>query len=96
MKTYYVYLLCCSDDTFYTGVTNDVWRRLEEHQQGLNPTSYTYKRRPVTLSYFAEFSDPLTAIAKEKQIKKWSKAKKQALIDEHWDDLIKASKKRFS
>ena len=97
MKThqYVVYILKCNDDTYYTGVTNDVNRRLAEHQSGDDPTSYTFKRRPVQLVFFAEFSNIDYAIEKEKQIKKWSKAKKEALIEGKFELLPELSKKKF-
>lgn len=92
---YFVYILKCNDDTYYTGVTNDVSRRLAEHQSGEDINSYTCKRRPVQLVFFAEFSDIDYAIEKEKQIKKWSKAKKEALIEGKYELLPDLSKKKF-
>ena len=87
MRTYFVYILLCSDDTYYTGITNNLERRFAEHQEGSNPNSYTYKRRPVDLVFFETFSDPNTAIAFEKRLKKWSQKKKKALIEKNWDKL---------
>jgi putative endonuclease len=95
MKRLSVYILKCSDDSYYTGVTNNLTRRLSEHQHGRNPTSYTYSRRPVELMFYAEFTDFLCAIAKEKQIKRWSNAKKKALIEGRFDDLVNLAKKKF-
>lgn len=95
MRQLFVYILKCSDDTFYTGVTNNIDRRLDEHNSGRSPGSYTYTRRPVKLMYHAGFTDFYAAIAKEKQIKRWSNAKKQALIDGRFDDLVNLAKKRF-
>jgi len=95
MKSYYVYILKCSDDTFYTGVTSNLAKRFTEHEQGKYRDSYTYKRRPVTLAFYCEFTDVNMAILKEKQIKKWSKAKKQALINGQFDDLVNLAKKKF-
>lgn len=92
---YFVYLLKCNDGNYYTGVTNDVSRRLAEHQSGDEPKSYTFKRRPVKLVFFAEFSNIDYAIEKEKQIKKWSKAKKEALIEGKFELLPELSKKKF-
>tara|TARA_B100001109_G_C18845735_1_gene466736 strand:- start:937 stop:1236 length:300 start_codon:yes stop_codon:yes gene_type:complete len=92
---YYLYLLECSDKTYYTGVTNDIERRLKEHENGINPDSYTHSRRPVELKWFEEFQYIDKAIAFEKKIKKWSKAKKQALIEGDFDILPKLSKKKF-
>ena len=54
----YVYILECSDRSFYTGVTNDIDRRVEEHQSGENKEAYSYSRRPVKLVYSEFFIDP--------------------------------------
>lgn len=87
MKTLYVYILECSDDSYYVGVTNNVGRRFIEHLTGLHETAYTYKRRPVKLVYCRQFTDPMEAIRYEKQVKGWSKAKKTALINNDFDLL---------
>ncbi|MDQ7916664.1 GIY-YIG nuclease family protein [Mesonia sp. MT50] len=87
MKTYFVYLLECSDGLLYTGFTNNLSRRIEEHQKGLNRTCFTYKRRPITLVFHQEFKDVQQAIYFEKKIKKWSSKKKQALIHGDFDKL---------
>jgi len=92
---FYVYILKCNDDTYYTGITNDVFRRLNEHQSGKYFGSYTYFRLPVELVYYESFTDPETAIHFEKKIKKWSKAKKEALINEAYHKLPGLSKKTF-
>lgn len=94
MPKYFVYILKCSDLTYYTGVTSNLQQRLLEHKEGKHPKSYTYGRRPVSLVYCAEFSDVRYAISKEKQIKKWSKAKKKALINGDFDLLVALSKKK--
>jgi putative endonuclease len=94
MKIIYVYILKCSDNTFYTGVTNDMDRRLKEHHSGIHKDSYTYSRRPITLVYHERFSDPALAIKWEKRIKKWSQKKKKALIDGDWDKLVEYSKSK--
>ena len=80
MRKYYVYMLQCSDGSYYTGVTNDCQRRLAEHSEGLSDTSYTFSRLPVELVYVAEFQYVLDAIAWEKRIKRWGRKKKEALI----------------
>lgn len=94
-KMYFVYILRCADGIYYTGVTNDVQRRLLEHQGGENSNSFTFSRRPVSLVYLTEFSNIEHAIEMEKKIKKWSKAKKEALINENYDLLPTLSKKVF-
>lgn len=95
MKIYYVYILKCSDKTYYTGITSNLEKRVFEHQQGKHQESYTYKRRPVELVFYAEFSDVGFAIDTEKQIKKWSRAKKEALINSEYEKLPNLAKKKF-
>ena len=92
MKTYFVYILKCSDDSFYTGITNNLDRRIYEHNIGIDIVAFTFKRRPVELVWFEMFTEPSQAIFVEKKIKGWSRRKKQALIDENWDKLIEYSK----
>lgn len=92
MKFYYVYILKCSDGSYYTGVTNDLEKRLGEHNSNFSVTSYTYKRRPVKLVYSQQFNDINQAIELEKQIKGWSRRKKEALINGDWDKLVFYSK----
>jgi len=95
-NTYYVYILKCSDNSFYVGVTNNIERRFAEHQQGVDINSYIYSRRPVELVFYGEFSNPDIAIEYEKKIKKWSRKKKQALIDGEFEKLPNLSKKKFN
>jgi len=91
MKRYYVYILKCSDNSYYTGVTNDIERRLNEHNFGLNKDCYTFNKRPLDLVFCTEFNDVNQAIAFEKQVKGWSRKKKEAIINDSWDDLKKLS-----
>jgi putative endonuclease len=69
MKSYFVYILKCSDGLTDTGMTNNISRRFEEHQKGLNKTCFTYKRRPLELVFYQEFNDVNQAIYFEKKIK---------------------------
>ena len=87
MKFYYVYILKCLDNTYYVGFTSNLDKRIIEHNAGLHKDSYTFKRRPVELVWYQEFSEPNQAIYFEKKIKKWSKAKKEALISDNFDLL---------
>lgn len=80
MRIYYVYILKCSDGSYYVGVTNNIDRRLEEHNSG-DLKGYTSTRLPVKLVYFDTFNDINVAIEFEKKFKGWSRAKKEALID---------------
>ncbi|MFP9098307.1 GIY-YIG nuclease family protein [Flavobacterium sp. RHBU_24] len=92
MRLFYVYILKCADGSYYTGFTNDIDERLMQHNSGLNSSSYTYKRRPVEIVWLEMFTDPTIAISTEKQIKGWSRRKKEALINEDWEKLIEYSK----
>jgi len=96
MKIYYVYILECFDKTFYTGISSNLTKRLESHQAGSYKGSYTSTRRPVQLVFYAEFTEVTMAITIEKQIKKWSQAKKRALIAGEYEKLPNLAKKKFS
>jgi putative endonuclease len=93
-KIFSVYILRCADDSYYTGVTNDLPRRLAEHMSGNNEDSYTAARLPVELVWHEEFIYILSAIAREKQIKNWSREKKEALIEGRLYDLRWHSRKK--
>ncbi|MCK4654356.1 MAG: GIY-YIG nuclease family protein [Candidatus Cloacimonetes bacterium] len=89
-KTYWVYILRCSDGSFYTGSTSDIEKRLSEHQNGLIKC-YTRSRRPVKLVFSDYFERAYDAISAERQIKGWRRAKKKALIKGDFDLLVKLS-----
>ncbi len=92
MKCYYVYMLLCADGKYYVGVTNDVERRLAQHEDGLDPGAWTFGRGPFELVYVQEFQWIQEAIACEKQLKGWSAKKKRALCEENYADLHKFAK----
>jgi len=87
MKTYFIYILKCSDNLLYTGFTNNIERRFNEHQQGLNQNCFTFKRRPLELIFHQVFNDVEQAIYFENKIKKWSSKKKLALANNNFDML---------
>jgi len=89
---YYVYIVECCDGTYYTGVTNDLERRIWEHNDGDDRLRYTYTRRPVILRYFQRFQNIEYAIAFEKQVKGWSRKKKKALFKEDWEEIKKLAR----
>lgn len=95
-KVIYLYILKCKDNSFYTGVTENLDRRLVEHAKGINAGAYTFNRRPVELAYHTYFTDFNLAFDWETKIKKWSRAKKQALINGDFELLKKLSKKNFN
>ncbi|MCX6143402.1 MAG: GIY-YIG nuclease family protein [Ignavibacteriales bacterium] len=78
-KTAWVYILRCCDGSYYTGCTIAIEKRLKEHELGVFP-GYTSSRRPVELVWCSEFPDIFQAIAVERQIKGWSRKKKEALM----------------
>lgn len=91
MEKYTVYILKCADNSYYTGVTNDIERRFYEHQHATNPTCYTAKRMPLVLVFCEHYENINNAIAFEKQIKGWSRKKKEAIINNNWDKLKELS-----
>ena len=95
MKMMYVYILECFDKSYYTGVTNNAEKRVVEHNLGIHKESYTYSRRPVKLIFCEKFKSELRAIEFEKQIKGWSRKKKQAIINGRWDLLPELSKAKI-
>ncbi|MEW5958350.1 MAG: GIY-YIG nuclease family protein [Chloroflexota bacterium] len=89
MKKYYVYIMTNRSRTLYTGITNDLNRRVYEHKHKLIP-GFTSRYNITLLVYFEETTDVKAAIAREKQIKGWLRAKKIALIESvnpRWQDL---------
>jgi putative endonuclease len=85
---YRVYILLCSDGSYYTGSAADVEKRVWQHQEGDSKEAYTYTRRPVKLLWCSEeatrYSD---ALRLEKQIKGWSRAKKESLSRNDFDAI---------
>ena len=90
--SYFVYILECSDGSFYTGFTDNIETRLQEHEMGKYPNAYTKRRRPVILRFSYSFPDLESAMSFEKQVKGWRREKKLALIEERWDDLPELSR----
>ncbi|MGA9362791.1 MAG: GIY-YIG nuclease family protein [Bacteroidota bacterium] len=90
MRSAWVYLLECSDRSYYVGCTTNLAQRIEQHQRGTF-SGYTAKRRPVVLKWYGETNDIHNAIATERQIKGWSRAKKEALIRGDWKALHELS-----
>ena len=91
----FVYMLRCSDDSFYVGSAtgNDLNRRITEHQTGTFP-GYTYLRRPVELVWSEHFDGIIDAIAVERKLKGGTRAKKQTLIRGDWSQVRRLSKRR--
>ncbi len=84
--SFWIYMLHCADRSYYVGHTEDLDRRIAEHQSGVI-RGYTYERRPLELVWSENFQTRAEAQAAESRIKKWSRAKKEALFAEHWERL---------
>ncbi|WP_334332941.1 MULTISPECIES: GIY-YIG nuclease family protein [unclassified Companilactobacillus] len=87
---YYVYMLLCSDQTFYTGTSNDVTKRVATHNAGKG-AKYTKVRRPVVLMYSEELENKSQALKREIAIKKLSRSQKEKLLKSqgiNWRDYL--------
>jgi putative endonuclease len=89
----FMYVLKCIDDSYYTGSTNDIDKRLAQHQNG-EGTNYTKKRLPVKLVYMEEFQRIDEAFYREKQVQGWSRKKKESLINRQFELLPVLSKSK--
>lgn len=89
---YYVYILRCSDNSFYVGSTQDLQDRVHAHTVGRG-ARYTSKRRPICLMYTEVFPTEAEAIKRERQLKRWTVAKKQSLIRGDVEMLKRLSKR---
>ena len=91
MRCYYTYIMASRSRVLYTGVTKDIVRRVDEHKRGLIP-GFTRKYRITRLVYFERFADVRAAIAREKEVKSWVRARKIQLIEKRnptWEDLAR-------
>jgi len=83
---FWCYILRCADGKYYTGHTDDLERRIAEHHHG-GFCNFTSPRRPVTLIWATDFPSRYEALSAELVVKKWSRAKKEALAASDWDRL---------
>jgi putative endonuclease len=93
--TAWMYILECSDGSYYVGSTKDLDFRSSEHQAGKG-AKYTSRRLPVKLVYSEEYERVVNAYAREKQIQNWSRAKREALINGKLEILPQPAKKDFA
>jgi predicted GIY-YIG superfamily endonuclease len=91
---YYVYILRCANDSFYVGSTQDLDSRVKTHNHGRG-AAYTFKHRPVHLVYTEAFRSETEAVTRERQLKRWSHDKKEALVNRDLEDLKRLSKRRL-
>jgi tRNA/rRNA methyltransferase len=90
---FWVYMLRCSDGSYYVGHTDDVEKRVTEHQIDAG-CGYTATRRPLRVVFTEEFPSREEAIAAECQLKGWSRSKKQALIERNWPAITRLARRR--
>ena len=90
--SFWVYILRCSDNSYYTGHTDNLENRIAQHHQGYFPTCYTYKRRPLELVFSQPFTTRAEALASEQQIKGWSRKKKEAMMRGDWAEVSRLAK----
>jgi putative endonuclease len=90
----WMYILECSDGSYYVGSTKNLEYRLSEHQEGKG-AKYTSRRLPVKLVYSEEYERVVDAYTREKQVQNWSRAKREALINRNDKSLPKLAKKKF-
>ena len=90
----WVYMLRCADGRYYVGSHRgeEVAARVWEHQAGVHPKAWTFKRRPVELVWCGSFEMITDAIGFERQLKGWSRAKKEALIAGDWNEVSRLSR----
>ncbi len=94
MNDFFVYILKCSDNSYYIGHTDNIEKRISEHQLNEYPC-YTSKRLPVDLVFTQSFGSRDEAFIVERQLKKWSRQKKEALINNNWTEVSLLAKKEF-
>lgn len=93
---YFVYILKCADNTLYTGITNDLEKRLHAHNFAKNGARYTKARRPVTLKYSERVRTKSRALKREYAIKELSRAEKLALIKPTSKPRLQNSANKYS
>ena len=97
-SAWHVYIVCCRDNSYYTGITTDLLRRMEEHNSARKGAKYTRTRRPVELVYSEKAASRSIATRREEQIKKLPLASKKELINcppAHFETLSRADMEWF-
>jgi predicted GIY-YIG superfamily endonuclease len=92
-KPFWVYVLKCSDDSYYTGHTDNLEMRIAQHNEG-KIDSYTATRLPIALVFSEQFTSRLEALEMEQRIKGWSRKKKEALMRGDWIEVSNLAKSK--
>lgn len=90
--SFWVYILLCADKSYYTGHTDNLEKRIGEHETGAFPNCYTFKRRPLRLVFSQACATREEALAAEQQIKGWSRKKKEAMMRGDWAEVSRLAK----
>ena len=89
---FWMYMLRCCDESFYVGHTDNLEQRLAQHEQGAFRECHTYWRRPVLLVFSQPFPTREEALAMERRVKGWSRAKKAALCEGDWKEISRLAR----
>jgi predicted GIY-YIG superfamily endonuclease len=92
MPSFYVYLLKCSDGSYYTGHTDNIEKRISDHMRG-KCSGYTSSRLPVQVVFMQAFGSRYEALCAERKLKGWTREKKELLISGGWEALASREKK---
>ena len=92
MMIFYVYILKCSDNSYYTGHTDNLEQRIHQHNNRAFPACYTANKLPVELLFAVPYATREEALASERQIKGWSRKKKEAMIKGNWKEVSRLAK----
>ena len=93
---FWVYIVKCADNSYYTGHTDNLEQRIAQHQQKYFPNCYTATRLPITLAFSQPFPTRVEALAAEQQIKGWSRKKKEAMMRGDWQEVSRLAKAHTS
>lgn len=93
MLPFFIYILKCSDGSYYTGHTDNIESRISAHKLGQGCT-YTKERLPIEVVFVQQFGSRYEALSAEQQIKGWNRRKKEALMRGDWSDLIRLAQIR--
>jgi len=91
---FWVYVLSCADGSYYTGHTDNLEKRMSEHVAGANAGCFTFNRRPLENVFTQSFPTRVEALSSERQIKGWSRKKKEAMIRGDWEEVSRLAKSR--
>lgn len=93
--SFWVYILRCSDGSYYTGHTDSLESRIAEHSAGAISNCYTFSRRPLECVFSQAFPTREEALAAERQIKGWGRKKKEAMIRDDWAEVSRLARSSF-